>query len=217
MGLPREGKGDVDSVRTRVSCSGGSSGNLIVPRRASEGSRNDAEDPPLWAWYSQPNIGGPKGSLIAPLAAPNTPTSFPLDSSFHEAIRQRLFNTGEVPMAPLYVPSRVHVVQGVQIGSSVTPAAYPTYGHAGAPTAVVTTVVPLGSQSTHMICPHCHADVDTATKLSPSMVAWLSGFIICILGGVMGCCLVPCCINDCMNVEHSCPNCHAFLGKYNRG
>ncbi|XP_042233051.1 lipopolysaccharide-induced tumor necrosis factor-alpha factor homolog isoform X3 [Homarus americanus] len=127
------------------------------------------------------------------------------------------FQTGEVPMAPLYVPSRVHVVQGVQIGSSVTPAAYPTYGHAGAPTAVVTTVVPLGSQSTHMICPHCHADVDTATKLSPSMVAWLSGFIICILGGVMGCCLVPCCINDCMNVEHSCPNCHAFLGKYNRG
>ncbi|KAG7162752.1 hypothetical protein Hamer_G018277 [Homarus americanus] len=93
MGLPREGKGDVDSVRTRVSCSGGSSGNLIVPRRASEGSRNDAEDPPLWAWYSQPNIGGPKGSLIAPLAAPNTPTSFPLDSSFHEAIRQRLFNS----------------------------------------------------------------------------------------------------------------------------
>ncbi|KAK7079906.1 hypothetical protein SK128_000359, partial [Halocaridina rubra] len=51
-----------------------------------------------------------------------------------------------------------------------------------APTAIVTTVVPLGSQSTHMICPHCHAEINTATKTSPSMVAWLSGFIICILG-----------------------------------
>nr|XP_045583330.1 uncharacterized protein LOC123746101 isoform X1 [Procambarus clarkii] len=180
MGLPQEGRDDEDSTRTRVSQSGGSHRNLIVPRRASECTRHEVEDLPLWAWYSQPDIGGPKGSLIAPLTAPNTPTSFPLDSSFHEAIRQRLFNTG-------------------------------------APTAVVTTVVPLGSQSTHMICPHCHAEVDTATKTSPSMVAWLSGFIICILGCWMGCCLIPCCINDCMNVEHNCPNCQAFLGKYKRG
>lgn len=35
-----------------------------------------------------------------------------------------------------------------------------------------------------MICPHCHAEVDTTTKTSPSVVAWLSGFIICILGYV---------------------------------
>nr|XP_045583331.1 lipopolysaccharide-induced tumor necrosis factor-alpha factor-like isoform X2 [Procambarus clarkii] len=217
MGLPQEGRDDEDSTRTRVSQSGGSHRNLIVPRRASECTRHEVEDLPLWAWYSQPDIGGPKGSLIAPLTAPNTPTSFPLDSSFHEAIRQRLFNTGEVPMAPLYVQPRVHVIHGVQIGSTVTPAAYTSYGHAGAPTAVVTTVVPLGSQSTHMICPHCHAEVDTATKTSPSMVAWLSGFIICILGCWMGCCLIPCCINDCMNVEHNCPNCQAFLGKYKRG
>ncbi|XP_066971050.1 lipopolysaccharide-induced tumor necrosis factor-alpha factor homolog isoform X5 [Macrobrachium rosenbergii] len=86
-----------------------------------------------------------------------------------------------------------------------------------APTAIVTTVVPLGSQSTHMICPHCHAEIDTATKTSPSLVAWLSGFIICILGCWMGCCLIPCCINECMNVEHNCPNCNSFLGKYKRG
>lgn len=59
-----------------------------------------------------------------------------------------------------------------------------TFFTAGAPTTVVTTVVPLGSQSTHMICPHCHAEVDTTTKTSPSLVAWLSGFIICILGYV---------------------------------
>lgn len=93
MGCPHEGKGEEEIAGTRVSRSSCSNRNLIVPRRASEGTRHEVEDLPLWAWYSQPDIGGPKGSLIAPLTAPNTPTSFPLDSSFHEAIRQRLFNS----------------------------------------------------------------------------------------------------------------------------
>ncbi|KAK8376101.1 hypothetical protein O3P69_008671 [Scylla paramamosain] len=174
MGLPQEDQ-EVETPRTKVIHSATS---LIVPRRTNE--RTLAGTPPLWGWYSQPNTEGCKGSLIAPLTAPTTPTSFQLDSSFHDAIRQRLFNTG-------------------------------------APTTVVTTVVPLGSQSTHMICPHCHAEVDTTTKTSPSVVAWLSGFIICILGCWMGCCLIPCCMNDCMDVEHSCPHCNSFLGKYKRG
>ncbi|XP_042885768.1 lipopolysaccharide-induced tumor necrosis factor-alpha factor homolog isoform X3 [Penaeus japonicus] len=123
---------------------------------------------------------------------------------------------GAVPMAPLYVPPQRVEVQGVQYGAQVTSTAYPPFGNA-APTAIVTTVVPLGSQSTHMICPHCHSEIDTATKTSPSVVAWLSGCIICILGCWLGCCLIPCCINECMNVEHNCPNCQAFLGKYKRG
>ncbi|XP_064092255.1 lipopolysaccharide-induced tumor necrosis factor-alpha factor homolog isoform X3 [Macrobrachium nipponense] len=127
-------------------------------------------------------------------------------------------HSGAMPQPTVYQQLRpgVSVIQGVPIGATVTPTGYATYNHA-APTAIVTTVVPLGSQSTHMICPHCHAEIDTATKTSPSMVAWLSGFIICILGCWMGCCLIPCCINECMNVEHNCPNCNSFLGKYKRG
>ncbi|XP_069960521.1 cell death-inducing p53-target protein 1 isoform X3 [Cherax quadricarinatus] len=120
---------------------------------------------------------------------------------------------GVPPQAP-FIPFHA---QTINLHSTTTFYDFWNNNEAGAPTAVVTTVVPLGSQSTHMICPHCHAEVDTATKTSPSMVAWLSGFIICILGCWMGCCLIPCCINDCMNVEHNCPNCQAFLGKYKRG
>lgn len=112
------------------------------------------------------------------------------------------------PYAP---PSYSQAVGGVPPQAPFTPI------QGAAPTTVVTTVVPLGSQSTHMICPHCQAEVDTTTKTSPSVVAWLSGFIICILGCWMGCCLIPCCMDDCMNVEHSCPHCNAFLGKYTRG
>ncbi|XP_076046959.1 LITAF domain-containing protein isoform X10 [Oratosquilla oratoria] len=111
------------------------------------------------------------------------------------------------PCAP---PSYSEAVGGVPPQAPFTPSS-------GVPTAIVTTVVPLGPQSTHMICPHCHAEVDTATKSEPSLIAYLSGFVIALLGCWMGCCLLPCCIPECMNVQHTCPNCRAFLGKYKRG
>ena len=90
MGLPQEGQ-EVEITRTKVIHSATSQRRLIVPRRASD--RTLASTPPLWGWYSQPNIEGCKGSLIAPLTAPTTPTSFQLETSFHNAIRQRLFNS----------------------------------------------------------------------------------------------------------------------------
>lgn len=91
MGLPLKNDSSPDNSKPGVS----KEGKLIVPRRPSHGTAKSVvcEDPPLWAWYSQTNPEERKGSLIAPLPAPNTPTSFHLDSSFHEAIRQRLFNS----------------------------------------------------------------------------------------------------------------------------
>ncbi|KAF2355708.1 LPS-induced tumor necrosis factor alpha factor [Trinorchestia longiramus] len=79
---------------------------------------------------------------------------------------------------------------------------------------IVTTIVPLGPQSTHMICPHCRSEVDTATKTSPSPMAWVASLLICCLGCPFGCCLIPCCIPSCMDVKHTCPKCYTRLGKY---
>uniref|UniRef100_A0A6P7FYC0 Uncharacterized protein LOC114335456 n=1 Tax=Diabrotica virgifera virgifera TaxID=50390 RepID=A0A6P7FYC0_DIAVI len=39
---------------------------------------------------------------------------------------------------------------------------------------IVTTVVPVGPNPTHMICPHCHAEIDTTTKRSPGCIAYIS-------------------------------------------
>ncbi|XP_076046954.1 lipopolysaccharide-induced tumor necrosis factor-alpha factor homolog isoform X5 [Oratosquilla oratoria] len=119
-------------------------------------------------------------------------------------------SAGYVPAPPVYIPEGIAVQQ-----AAVHPQTSTVYQ--SVPTAIVTTVVPLGPQSTHMICPHCHAEVDTATKSEPSLIAYLSGFVIALLGCWMGCCLLPCCIPECMNVQHTCPNCRAFLGKYKRG
>lgn len=47
---------------------------------------------------------------------------------------------------------------------------------------IVTTVVPLGPQSTRMTCPHCHFDVSTSTKTEPGLIAYISGALIALFG-----------------------------------
>lgn len=47
---------------------------------------------------------------------------------------------------------------------------------------IVTTIVPLGPGPTHTICPHCHAEIETATKTEPGMIAYISGVVIALLG-----------------------------------
>lgn len=50
---------------------------------------------------------------------------------------------------------------------------------------IVTTVVPVGSQSTHMICPHCYSEISTMTKPEPGIIAYISGIVIALLGSVL--------------------------------
>lgn len=108
---------------------------------------------------------------------------------------------------------------------------------------IVTTVIPLGPQSTHMICklflyiielklkyfmrisfvknisfvgPSCGCEVETKTKTTPGLIAYISGFLLAALGCWFGCCLIPCCIDECMDVHHQCPSCGTYLGRHRR-
>jgi len=47
---------------------------------------------------------------------------------------------------------------------------------------IVTTVVPVGPGVTHMVCPHCHAEIDTAVRTEPGLLAWLSGGLLLLMG-----------------------------------
>jgi len=49
---------------------------------------------------------------------------------------------------------------------------------------IVTTVVPVGPGVTHMVCPHCHAEIDTAVRTEPGLLAWLSGGLLLLMGYV---------------------------------
>ncbi|OAD55497.1 LITAF-like protein, partial [Eufriesea mexicana] len=77
-------------------------------------------------------------------------------------------------------------------------------------------IIPLGPQSTRTTCPYCFAQVDTTIKTEPGMIAYISGVVIALMGCWFGCCLIPCCIDECMDVHHSCSNCKAYLGHYRK-
>ncbi|XP_060832598.1 cell death-inducing p53-target protein 1 [Bombus pascuorum] len=108
-------------------------------------------------------------------------------------------------------PGHSQTVGGVLPASPFMPADTYTTG-----TTIVTTIVPLGPGSTHTICSYCHAEIDTTTKTEPGMIAYISGVVIALMGCWLGCCLIPCCIDECMDIHHSCPNCKAYLGRYRR-
>ncbi|CAL8139084.1 unnamed protein product [Orchesella dallaii] len=81
---------------------------------------------------------------------------------------------------------------------------------------VVTTVVPLGNRPINMVCPQCRAEIRTSTEKRPGLIAFISGAVLAMLGCVWGCCLIPCCLDECMDTEHTCPNCQGFIGNYRR-
>ncbi|XP_065348803.1 lipopolysaccharide-induced tumor necrosis factor-alpha factor homolog isoform X2 [Cloeon dipterum] len=121
---------------------------------------------------------------------------------------------GPPPQAP---PSYSQATGGVPPASPFTPGPVPSTHHAQThgPT-IVTTVVPVGPHPTHMICPSCHAEIDSSTETKPGLIAYISGFIIALCGCWCGCCLIPCCVDECMDVHHNCPNCKAYLGRFKR-
>lgn len=78
------------------------------------------------------------------------------------------------PQAP---PSYSQAVNGCQAANPLTPQQpILTAQH------IVTTVIPLGPHSTHTICPSCGAEVNTKTKTSPGLIAYVSGFLIAAVG-----------------------------------
>lgn len=123
----------------------------------------------------------------------------------------------EAPPAYGFVPPQSAPPSYAQAVGGVPPA-NPYTANIPQPSApqIITTVVPVGPQTTHMICPSCHAEINTQTTTSPGLIAYVSGFLIALFGCWLGCCLIPCCIDECMDVHHTCPNCKAYLGRHRR-
>ena len=86
------------------------------------------------------------------------------------------------------------------------------------PAVVVVNAAPLaqpipfsrGPQPAH--CMHCNAPVTTVISHEIGMFPVAIGALICAAGCWLGCCLIPCCIEDLKDVVHYCPRCKAKLG-----
>uniref|UniRef100_A0A1B6CZB9 LITAF domain-containing protein n=1 Tax=Clastoptera arizonana TaxID=38151 RepID=A0A1B6CZB9_9HEMI len=77
-------------------------------------------------------------------------------------------------------------------------------------------VVNVGPHQCQMTCPNCQTFIKTSTTTESTG----SAYICCCLMFITGLCCICSCLPFCMNsfkvVNHSCPNCKAFLGSYRR-
>jgi len=65
-------------------------------------------------------------------------------------------------------------------------------------------------------CPMCHAQVITRISKQPGTLAWLSCGGLALIGCWFGCCLIPFCIDGCLDTEHWCPNCNRLIARRNQ-
>lgn len=81
-----------------------------------------------------------------------------------------------------------------------------------------TTVAPVqfGPYPMRFTCPNCNAQVMTETHSTPGLLTYILSGALCVLAGYLLCCLVPCCVRECKDIEHRCPNCKHRLGLFKR-
>lgn len=64
-------------------------------------------------------------------------------------------------------------------------------------------------------CPNCHQNVLTETHSASGNLTCMLTTLCCCLGcGI--CSFIPCCVRECKDIEHSCPNCEYKLGIFQR-
>ncbi|XP_062243381.1 lipopolysaccharide-induced tumor necrosis factor-alpha factor homolog [Platichthys flesus] len=80
------------------------------------------------------------------------------------------------------------------------------------PQVPVAVVCPLGDSPVQVVCPSCHQAVLTKVDHTSGVLTYLlcGGLFFC--GFVLGCCLIPFCVDRLRDTRHSCPTCKTVLG-----
>ncbi|XP_070166770.1 lipopolysaccharide-induced tumor necrosis factor-alpha factor homolog isoform X2 [Polyergus mexicanus] len=67
-----------------------------------------------------------------------------------------------------------------------------------------------GTESQHVVCPHCHANISTRVETEATMKTHLMALLLCLF--VCPCAPCPYCIDSCQAKKHYCPACGSYLG-----
>ncbi|XP_046330141.2 lipopolysaccharide-induced tumor necrosis factor-alpha factor homolog [Haliotis rufescens] len=70
----------------------------------------------------------------------------------------------------------------------------------------------MGESPVQMQCYFCHTNIRTSTRYKFGMCTCMSMILIFMLGGVLGCFLIPLCLDKTKDVIHTCPNCQNQIG-----
>ncbi|KAL8614052.1 hypothetical protein ACOMHN_026269 [Nucella lapillus] len=73
-----------------------------------------------------------------------------------------------------------------------------------------------GKKPCSVKCQHCGYNVITTVTRSNGTFAKMAGLLICMSGGILGCCLIPCCTKSCKDATHLCPKCDREVGRFTR-
>ncbi|KAL7736087.1 hypothetical protein ACLKA6_003824 [Drosophila palustris] len=73
----------------------------------------------------------------------------------------------------------------------------------------------VGPESSRVICPTCHLEVMTSTEPKSTTRTHLIALLLCALA--MWPCAISLYCTDCArNINHTCPECHNYIGTYER-
>lgn len=54
---------------------------------------------------------------------------------------------------------------------------------------------PLSHQPEPYVCPYCHQSIVTRIEKTNGAMVWLASIGLCLFGFILGCCLIPFCID----------------------
>ncbi|XP_069501681.1 lipopolysaccharide-induced tumor necrosis factor-alpha factor homolog isoform X2 [Ambystoma mexicanum] len=65
-------------------------------------------------------------------------------------------------------------------------------------------------------CPACQQAIVTSISHTAGAMAWLLCGMLILFGCVFGCCIIPFCVDSCLDVKHYCPSCNHLIYKHTR-
>ncbi|KAM3915846.1 lITAF domain-containing protein [Leptodactylus fuscus] len=66
------------------------------------------------------------------------------------------------------------------------------------------------------VCPACNRQCTTSVEYKSGCLTTLLCCLLFLFGCVLGCFLIPLCVNSCKDVNHYCPNCKSLIYRYKR-
>ncbi|VDN03024.1 unnamed protein product [Thelazia callipaeda] len=127
------------------------------------------------------------------------------DGTSQAASRMGPYPLSQPAFNPTYMPQTANPVMSD-----------PSAQHSGPQIPVIVGVPIFGPHSCTMTCPSCNKSILTETRDHAGIFAFIICGILLLFGCWFGCCLIPFCIKDCLDVDHTCPNCKVLLGSYKK-